>query len=229
MNNQQIKKIFTKPIFIKTAAVIIYVYFLLINITSVKKMIGLDKVQKFWQNDETVIIAFWHNQLMLTPYIWKNKRKNPISVMISQHRDGKLISSVARFLGASIIEGSSKKQGAAALKEFLFHLKNGKSSAITPDGPSGPVFEVKEGVISAARLSGRPILCLGLAYSRKKHAKSWDSLTIPLPFGRTVAIWGDPIFVPKKISAQETENYRIMVQNELIRLTNEANRIANPN
>ena len=51
-------------------------------------------------------------------------------------------------------------------------------------------------VIALARATGRPIVPMACAYSRRKVLTStWDKTTIPLPFGRFSVVAGHPIYV----------------------------------
>ena len=47
-------------------------------------------------------------------------------------------------------------------------LKGGFDVAITPDGPKGPRFQVKKGIVELARLTGRPIVPLTYGADKKK-------------------------------------------------------------
>jgi hypothetical protein len=53
---------------------------------------------------------------------------------------------------------------------------------------------------------------------------SWDRFLLPLPFGRGVAIWGEPITVPADADDAELERLRRQVEDTLIALTAEADR-----
>ena len=75
-------------------------------------------------------------------------------------------------------------------------LRSGRDVGITPDGPKGPAREVKEGAVRVAQLSGMPIVPIANALSNKiEIAKAWDRFQVPLPFGRSVVIYGEPFRV----------------------------------
>ena len=60
------------------------------------------------------------------------------------------------------------------------------------DIPHGTPREAGLGIVTLARLSGRPIVPWRIATSRRKVLeKSWDKTTINLPFGRCAIVVGD--------------------------------------
>ncbi|RME68098.1 MAG: hypothetical protein D6781_11760, partial [Verrucomicrobia bacterium] len=56
--------------------------------------------------------------------------------------------------------------------------------AITPDGPRGPIYDLKAGALLAARRTGSAILLMGIEYRKAWRLKSWDRFCIPVPFSR---------------------------------------------
>ena len=77
------------------------------------------------------------------------------------------------------------------------------------DIPKGTPRDAGLGIVTLAKLSGRPIIPLAVATSRRKVLeKSWDKTTINLPFGRGAAIVGDPILVPADAGEAEMEEKR---------------------
>lgn len=101
------------------------------------------------------IMAFWHAHIL--PLL-DSRYRRPISVMISQSKDGEYIARVAASYGIDTARGSSTRGGGAALREMLRDVRAGKNVAFTPDGPKGPARVAKEGMIYAAQASGLPIV-----------------------------------------------------------------------
>ena len=81
------------------------------------------------------------------------------------------------------------KGGASAFRETLRWLGKGGGIAITPDGPRGPAEQMGDGPKTLARLSGAPVLLVGMAASPAIRLSSWDATLIPLPFGRGALVW----------------------------------------
>jgi lysophospholipid acyltransferase (LPLAT)-like uncharacterized protein len=89
------------------------------------------------------------------------------------------------------------KGGAKALIALKRALDAGANVAMIADIPHGTPREAGLGIITLARLSGRTILPLALATSRRKVVeKSWDKTAINLPFGRASLAVGPLVSVP---------------------------------
>jgi lysophospholipid acyltransferase (LPLAT)-like uncharacterized protein len=147
------------------------------------------------------VAAFWHEILPVMPVLRRFARGR-IQVLISSHRDGKLIAEVVRGLGFEVAEGSSRRGGAAAARRLLDHLASGGQIAITPDGPRGPRRHAAPGVAELAARAGVPVIPCGAATSRHWRLPSWDRMLFPLPFGRGAIVLGAPIEVPEEEAAE---------------------------
>lgn len=137
------------------------------------------------------IVAFWHGRLLMMPEAWRYSPR--FNMLISRHPDGQLIARTVQHLGIDTIVGSSSRGGPAALRAMLRALAQGECIGVTPDGPRGPRMRASAGVVHAARLSGAPIVPLAYAAAPSRLLDSWDRLMIPMPFGRGVIQWGEPI------------------------------------
>lgn len=190
-----------------------------------------DIPERFWSADDTFICATWHGQNIMLPPFWHNWRT--MKVMVSKHGDGEIIAHLVTHLGLSSIRGSGApkgqpekmkgKGGAAALRQTVRALKNGASIGLTADMPPGPRLHAGLGVVTMARLSGRPIVPIAAAtQARLVLGSTWDRFTIPLPFNRGAVVWGDPIFVPRDADGDAMEAYRQQVEDALNQVTREA-------
>lgn len=183
----------------------------------------------FWEQDRPFILAFWHGRLMMMPYCWRPGRE--MNMLISQHRDGELIARTIGHFGLGAVRGSSakpgkqEKGGGAALRAMVKQLLRGAYVGVTPDGPRGPSQMVGDGILSVARLSGAPIIPVSFATNRRIHARSWDRFLIALPFSRGVFVWGTPHYVPRDATVSGLEQARHALQDELDRITREADAI----
>ena len=142
-----------------------------------------------------VIYAFWHGGLLVPLF---THRRRGISILISQHRDGEIISRVTRILGYEPVRGSTTRGGAKALRQLVRKARHGRCLAVTPDGPRGPRHVFQGGAAKLAQLTGYPILPVGIGIERKRVLPSWDRSMIPLPFSRCVYVYGEPIRVLKR-------------------------------
>lgn len=156
-----------------------------------------DLVEAAWAEGGPVIVAFWHSRIALAPAAWDHRRGQPARALISRSPDGQFIADAVARLGFPAIRGSSQRKdsperakgGAQALRDALKWLKQGGAVAVTPDGPRGPAREMAEGLPVMARMSGAPVLLLGLACRPAIRLNSWDRAMLPLPFGRGAMVW----------------------------------------
>jgi lysophospholipid acyltransferase (LPLAT)-like uncharacterized protein len=112
------------------------------------------------------ILAFWHAHLLLMLH---SRWRRPITVMISQSKDGEHMVRVFAYYGAEAARGSSTRGGFAALREMIRAARAGKNLVFTPDGPKGPARIVKDGVIAAAQATGLPIAPVAFAAKKKSY------------------------------------------------------------
>ncbi len=159
--------------------------------------------------DGAAIVAFWHERLPLMPMLWRLRRATPGSearahVLISRHRDGRLISHIVGRFGLLTVEGSSAREkggrrtergGAPAFRRLVTLLRAGDFVAVTPDGPRGPRREAAPGLGRLAELTGVPILPCAAATTSRLVLPTWDRLVLPVPFGRGHVVVGAPIGV----------------------------------
>jgi lysophospholipid acyltransferase (LPLAT)-like uncharacterized protein len=165
--------------------------------------------------DLSCIYAVWHGWQYGLLNIFP--RKN-LHLLISPSLDGEIISRVSEKLGYSTVRGSMKRDGSKALRELLKVLKRGDSIAYTVDGPKGPIYKVKDGVIKIAQMSQKPIVPLVPYVNWKVEAPTWDKYKVPMLFATIKSVFGEPIYVPKHISEEEAEQFRLKLENELFAL-----------
>ena len=152
------------------------------------------------------IISSWHARLLLTPLLL-GKWQGPL--IISDHRDGELISAVFASFGLEASRGSSSTGGAKALLKVIRMAKEGYSPGITPDGPRGPAQVVKDGVAQIAIKSGLPIVPVCYASNHYWRLSSWDKFYIPKPFSKGIVVIGEPLFANK---SEKAEAFTLRIQ-----------------
>jgi hypothetical protein len=173
------------------------------------------------------IIAAWHGQHFLMPFI-KDAKRHRAKVLISRHRDGEINARAAEKLGIGTIRGSGahngefhRKGGTVAFHEMLEALKEGYYVAMTADVPK--IARVAGlGVVKLAQHSGRPIYLVAMASSRRIELDNWDRTSINLPFSRIGISASGPIFVSRDADGSALEEARRQLEEELNRLTQRA-------
>ena len=137
------------------------------------------------------IIVLWHEWLFVSGLVGRRYFRRPINALISTSKDGGWLVAFFRMMGLRAVRGSSNKRGAAALMTLTRVVKGGEHAGITPDGPKGPARVCKPGVVALAKLTGRPILVMGLAYRHCVRLRNWDRFALPLPFSRVDLLFED--------------------------------------
>jgi lysophospholipid acyltransferase (LPLAT)-like uncharacterized protein len=189
---------------------------------------GQNVVEPIWQSQKGLIGTLWHGRVMMALPAWPMDRQTP-AFLISRSPDGAFIARATQKLGALVMRGSAKnmrkskeKGGSVAFRQMIRHVEAGGCMAITPDGPRGPQRAATMGAIRLARLTGAPIVCLGVATRQRKAFDSWDKFHLPLPFGRGVIVWKGPILVPLNADEAMLEDKRQELQTLLNAATDEA-------
>jgi lysophospholipid acyltransferase (LPLAT)-like uncharacterized protein len=173
---------------------------------------NFDGVQKLMMNNESFILGFWHGTMMAPWYVHRN---NHFSALVSTSKDGELLSRMLDKWNYKVVRGSSNIGGKEALQILLDEAENNYSIAITPDGPTGPQFEMKAGAVVLAKKTRMPLVLLGTAYSKYFELNSWDKFQIPKPFSKVCMYYSDPILVDEKLSYEETSE-KIKKSEELL-------------
>ena len=231
------KSLLGNPVFQFVMGRLIGGYMLFVGVTTRWERVNEAAVLPFWEpNGGKVVGCIWHGRFALIHKMWSFKRGVPKSKMlISQSREGGVVAQTAIAVGSEAIRGSEAKKGSSkpkrgieAMRDMARHLDHGGVMAMTPDGPRGPRMRVKRGPIVLAKIAGAPLLAVTWATSNRIVFKdSWDKFVLPLPFGKGVLIWGNPIAPPAAdASDAEEEAVRLAFEVEMNRIAAEADRIA---
>ncbi len=173
---------------------------------------------------EKIIFALWHNRLALCVPLYERYLRvldssRSVVALVSASRDGGLLTHILKLFNIEVARGSSSRRGPQALRELVSWGENGYDLAITPDGPRGPCYTVREGVISTAQLTGLVIVPAAYHLNWKIQLKSWDRFQIPLPFARCAVTTGRVIRVPREAGEVEREALRVQLETELRAIT----------
>jgi len=180
--------------------------------------------------DTPVIIAMWHGQHFLMPFV--KRAEHRVKVLVSRHRDGEINAIAAERLGVGTIRGSGSfgggfvgKGGVGAFREMLTALEEGYIVALTADVPK--VARIAGlGIVKLASASGRPIYPIAIATRHRAELKNWDRTAINLPFGSGARIAGEPVRVPADADEATLEAARRAVEISLAAATKRAYAIA---
>jgi lysophospholipid acyltransferase (LPLAT)-like uncharacterized protein len=178
--------------------------------------------------DLPIILAMWHGQHFMVPFLQRDHPKHRAKVLISRHRDAEINAIAAERLGIGTIRGSGdqgvrfdRKGGVGAFVAMLDALREGYTVAMTADVPK--IARVAgEGIIRLAAQSGRPVVSIAFATSRRVELKTWDRAALNLPFGRLAIVGGPLIRVPPDADAATLEQHRAQLEADLNVITKRA-------
>ena len=92
----QIKKKLLKNFIIQNIlAFFVSIYIYIVKLTSSIQYENQWIPEKFWKNNQSFILAFWHSQLLTISYCLKSKKK--INILASAHDDGRFGSIVGKY------------------------------------------------------------------------------------------------------------------------------------
>lgn len=178
-----------------------------------------DEHMAIFAENHPFIMAMWHGQFMLLPAT--PRPGIPAKVMLALHRDAEAMAEAMRRFDLELIRGAGAgvkgkdRGGAGAFRNAVHALEQGFTVAMTADVPPGPSRRAGHGVVTLAKVSGRPILPVAIASSRFMTLNTWSRMTINLPWSRLGASLGDVIHVPADATPEELEMYRQKVERAL--------------
>ncbi len=157
------------------------------------------------------IFSLWHENLPLyfiahptfkKPNIWLTF---PLWYMYPIHIMKKLIGV------KELAYGASGHDGQKALALVVQRLTEGWSTFLSPDGPRGPIRELKNGVLVMSLKTGTPIIPMSFEVAGNWRMNTWDKKRYPPLFSTFKVIYGKPIIV----TAENFESMKILVSTEM--------------
>jgi lysophospholipid acyltransferase (LPLAT)-like uncharacterized protein len=181
-------------------AISLFIYALIVHFTCKIEILGQERLA----GRHNFIFCHWHTFIPLYycvffphlhQHVWM---QHPLWYM-------KPIHLILYFAGIKkIILGSSRFSGREAANELVRDLKNGYSTVILPDGPSGPAFIPKPGVFHISLKSNVPIVPIKFNGSKFFESGSWDRKKWPIPFSLIRVELGNPIQVTAESFDEDT-------------------------
>lgn len=164
---------------------------------------------------EKCVFALWHAHQC---GVFSCNMYKKTCIMVSNSKDGEIISRAANAVGVETVRGSQNRGGTKASLQLIKRIKEDDvNGALTIDGPRGPKRIVKKGIIEIARMTQTPIVP-AVYWSPQKlflKFKSWDEFRFPLIGTKLVMLFGDPINVPIEPTEEEIEKIRKEVEDKL--------------
>ena len=178
-------------------------------------------LQNLKNKKQNFIFAIWHQNLFAGILAQTGHQH---IVIVSKSKDAEPVAFTCKQLGHQVVRGSSRKgnvdkNGQAAKEEMIECLKSGLPGAVTVDGPKGPAFKVKPGIIGMAKKSGAMLVPYVITPVSYWQFKSWDTFRLPKPFSKILVSYGEPIKVNEKNESYEEDLLKL--ENALHQLTAE--------
>lgn len=158
-----------------------------------------------------VIFVFWHNRILAMTAAFRRiypRERGGVHVLTSASRDGAWLGEMVRQFGMGSVRGSSSRRGAAAMRELLECVGQGRDIAITPDGPRGPCYEFGPGPVYLAQRAGVSVIPVHALFDPVWQLRTWDRFNIPRPCSRLTVTFGPPVRVAPELNEEEFERAR---------------------
>ncbi|MGA1862394.1 lysophospholipid acyltransferase family protein [Deferribacter thermophilus] len=179
------------------------------------ELVNRDVVDKLRGKKEQIVFAIFHGQLL--PFVYLHKGEQIVTI-VSESKDGEIADFFLKKFGFQTVRGSSSRGGVKAVigaKRLMGDIYN---AAITVDGPKGPIYEVKPGVIYLAKKKNKPIIPAVAICNKYKQFNSWDKFILPFPFSKIKIIYGEPIYFSKHLDDDLLEKDRLFLQSRMLEL-----------
>jgi lysophospholipid acyltransferase (LPLAT)-like uncharacterized protein len=160
--------------------------------------------------DGPFIPVYWHDsQLFCVRYLLTQRSRGlKPGFLISPSVDGELPALLVSRAGLAVVRGSSSRTGAQTLRAYHQALREGISTAVQPDGPSGPRRVFKLGTVLLAQTLAKAMVPIATAARPAWRFRTWDRFLLPWPFARVAIAVGAPRRVPRGLDAQALEQWQ---------------------
>jgi lysophospholipid acyltransferase (LPLAT)-like uncharacterized protein len=153
----------------------------IVNRTLKVSIYGLENVKG------NALFAVWHQSTFVM--FDANPIKNMV-VLTAKGSRGDIFTKAVEPYGYRIVRvpyDENARDSAATAVQLLKCLEEGSSIVIAVDGPKGPIHEIKPGIFFLAQRSGKNIIPVGFAASRKVSLGfRWDKFQVPIPWSKVV-------------------------------------------
>lgn len=134
-----------------------------------------------------IVGMFWHRHIIPLIVTFRNTR---VVTAVSRSSDGEFVAQVMERFKIRQVRGSTSRGAVGVLRQMVRMGEEGWTTAITPDGPRGPIYTVQPGFAVVAQRCGLPVYPVGAATDREWTLNSWDRFVIPKPGARVVVAFG---------------------------------------
>ena len=189
-----------KPIFYLFGygmGVILFFFALILRITIKVEITG----QEYLREHSNHIFGHWHSSVPLAtlcgvPSVFPVLGRGSYAFMQHPSWYMKPCHVLLGLMGVEkIILGSTGYSGRNAADQLVEYLKRGYSTVVMPDGPNGPPFILKKGILHMSLQSGAPIVAIQFISSNYYEFNTLDRKKLSQPFSTIKIKIGKPIHV----------------------------------
>lgn len=166
------------------------------------EVVGLEHLK----NEGKCILSVWHNRIfVMCEFFRRYLPERGYAVFLSKSRDGEPIAHVIKRYPRGRCIRVAHDARHQALREAINYLDNtGGVLVITPDGPKGPRYKIKPGVLLAAKKTQAPVTVFSWEASRYWELNTWDKFRIPKPFSTIKMTVSKPVHLDPSLPADES-------------------------
>lgn len=177
-------------------------------------VIGADTLERLLSSESICAPVYWHQHTFICLNMMREwlQRGFKAGFIITASVDGEVPSRVAHSWGATVVRGSAKHTNALAMRDIQQAMKRGVSIVSAADGPLGPIYEFKTGVVLMARIGNAPLVPISCAADRAWHLRRWDNFLLPKPFAKVVLAVGEPMPIPRSTPVADLEQHRQAIE-----------------
>jgi hypothetical protein len=168
------------------------------------EIIGLEQFVKVAAH-KPCIMALWHNRMSIVCELFGRYLPDiPYAAFLSKSRDGEPIARIVNsYPNGSCIRVAHNSRHHALMEMIQTLKRRSHVVMITPDGPRGPRYQAKMGVVAAARDADAAIVPFSWEADRCWELNTWDGFRIPKFFARIRISFGPPVAIAPGLSNVE--------------------------
>jgi hypothetical protein len=214
---------FTYRFLITVLGTIVYHVFTLAYRTSRRHWINRDIEEHHFSEGRPIILAHYHYLDIFYFFAFRHRR---YAIMCGDRWGGDLGAFLMAKVGIETVRRTTREiddtdpcfiSGTQAKEELIrLVIEKRYNAAVSVDGPRGPIFSVKQGVVDLAATTGAPIITMSVAAYPRVTIPTWDRMPIPVPFGTVVTIFGGPFYVTSDAGEEEKENMMRTIEKHMV-------------
>ncbi|MFI4983730.1 MAG: lysophospholipid acyltransferase family protein [Rickettsiales bacterium] len=207
------KRFFKSQLFYKLASYLVRIYVYIV-LKTCQFTIEFDKeAEEIVKSRRLCLMSYWHGRIIFFPSFYTKYGK--FGAIVSAHGDGQIVADVIESYGHQTARGSSRKNNVSAMRDTIRLLRQNVSIHLTPDGPKGPRFKIKGGVMELAKKFDIAVIPSCFSITRGKMLNTWDRFLLPMPFAKVLINIGKPVYAT---GVKDNEKLQKIMIDQMVKL-----------